>query len=201
VNRLLNRMRAHFASGRVVLFLDVGADVGTYSVTVGNMLRGAGDLAVLAFEPSASSHRLLQQNVTANHLDGVVSIRKLALGDGSITAATLRFDPTEPGGTALESADGDGEQVRVSTIDAELADAPTPDVLVLKLDVEGSETAVLHGAATTLAAANEVLLLVEDFVDDRIVAELERSGWSFAEKLTPYNSFWRRGSALVLEPG
>ena len=61
---------------------------------------------------------------------------------------------------------------------------------MLKLDVEGSEIPVLDGARATLAAAEEVLLLVEDFIDDSVVDYLKESGWSFDDKLTPYNSFW-----------
>lgn len=193
LDHLLSRLRERLSAGRSVMFLDVGADVGTYAVSVVNSLRELGDIRAVAFEPSRSSCEFLRWNLCDNGLETLVTPRQLALGDGSITSAFLRFNPREPGGSALNPFPQQGtepEEVLVSTIDAELAAPAAPDVLALKLDVEGAEIAVLDGAKATLAAAREVLLLVEDFVDDSIVGYLEKSGWSFEIKLTPYNSFW-----------
>lgn len=193
LDHLLSRLRERISAGRSVLFLDVGADVGTYAVTVVNSLRGLGDIRAVAFEPSRSSCELLRRNLRDNDLDTLVTSRQLALGDGSTTTEFLRFNPRQPGGSGLHSTivqETELERVRISTIDAELADLPVPDVLVFKVDVEGSEITVLDGARATLASAHEVLLLVEDFVDGGVVDYLQESGWSFDDKLTPYNSFW-----------
>lgn len=195
INSLLGRLRAYLHDGRRVLFCDIGADVGTYSITVATMLRTDGDIRAVAFEPSRSSYDLLGRNVKTNSVDDVVSVRQVALGDGSTESALLRFDPEEPGGSGLSRSGRDDvgvELVRMSTVDAELAAEESLDVLVMKIDVEGGERAVLNGAHGALARASEVLLLVEDFVDTSIVEELQRSGWSFDAKLTPYNSFWTR---------
>jgi len=192
LDHLLARLLEFLSAGRSVQFLDVGADVGTYAISVINHLQGHGDIRAVAFEPSRSSCELLRKNLRDNDLETLVAVRQLALGDGSVRSALLRFDLREPGGSGLTPVWVQGtefEQVQVSTIDAELASS-VPDVLVLKLDVEGSEIPVLDGARTTLAAAEEVLLLVEDFIDDSVVDYLKDSGWSFDDKLTPYNSFW-----------
>ena len=191
---LLTSVGASLAAGRSVLFLDVGADIGTYAVSVGNRLRGLGPVRTLAFEPSKSSFGLLCENVAANQLDDITETRNVGLGDGSSTVATLRFDSHEPGGSGLNYSDGYGEGsevVQLSTIDAEVDPSALADVVVLKLDVEGHEIPVLQGASAVLAAADEVLLLVEDFCDAKIIGYLESSGWSFVDKLTPYNSFWK----------
>lgn len=194
VDRLLDELGRLDAAGRDVVLVDVGADIGTFSVTVGNRFPGA---RVLAFEPSSSSVALLARNVEANAL--AVDVRPCALGDGSVTSAVLTFDVDEPGCSGLDPAalrvredHVVREEVPVSTLDAELADLPVLDALVLKLDVEGAEVAVLDGAAASLARARETLLLVEDFVDPRIAARLRADGWTFVAKLTPYNSFWRK---------
>jgi FkbM family methyltransferase len=198
LDELLARVGAYLREGRRVLFLDVGADVGTYTVSVANRLRHLGELRVLAFEPASSSFEYLRTNVALNRLDDIVTVRRTALGDGSVTSATLQFDPAEPGGSGLNEELVEGsvrEEVPVSTVDAEVERAaggdPAP-VVVVKLDVEGSETAVLEGAAATVAAADDVLLLVEDFVEPRIVDHLEGDGWTLVDKRTPYNSFWTR---------
>jgi hypothetical protein len=189
LDHLLSRLRELLAAGRSVLFLDRRC--------------GCRDLCRLGPPQPAGARRdpchrfrtvpiflRVSPTESARQRSGtLVTSRQLALGDGSITSALLRVDPREPGGSVLTSAPQWGtesEQVRVSTIDVELAALPVPDVLVLKLDVEGAEITVLEGAKATLA----VLLLVEDFVDDSIVGYLEKSGWSFETKLTPYNSFW-----------
>jgi FkbM family methyltransferase len=193
LNHLLTLLRGYMTAGHEVLFIDIGADVGTYAISIANHLRNLGNIKVLAFEPSRSSYDLLRRNVTENNLNGVVETRQLGLGDGSITAATLRFDPREPGGSGLNASPAPGEfseKIEMSSLDAQVNIETLDCVVALKLDVEGSEISVLDGAIATLAAAQVVLLLVEDFVDARIVTYLENNGWSFQEKLTPYNSFW-----------
>ncbi len=192
LNHLLALLEAHLVAGRSVLFLDIGADIGTYSVTIGNRLRELGDLRVLAFEPSRSSYALLQRNLEDNGLTGVVESRRLALGDGSATSATLRFDPLVPGGSVLGGVPAEGtvhEEVALSSVDAELENESF-DVLAIKMDVEGYEVPILSGATTALGSAPETLLIVEDFIDVRVADYLQGTGWRFTAKLTPYNSFW-----------
>jgi FkbM family methyltransferase len=203
---LLARLREHLAAGQAVLFVDVGADVGTYAVSVGNCLRSLGDIRILAFEPSEASCDLLRINVKNNELADIVEPRQIGLGDGSAASAELVFDAREPGCSGLNASIVHGEMaetVKMSTLDAELGQHAPARVIALKLDVEGSEIAVLKGAAATLAAAEEVALLVEDFVDASVVSYLERTGWSFQEKVTPYNSFWilRKGNPARASAG
>lgn len=200
VDMLLDELDRAVATGRDILFVDVGADIGTYSVTVGNHVRSAARaVRILAFEPSSSSVALLRRNIDANDLAAAAGVREVALGDGSCTTATLTFDRDEPGCSGLDTSAlrvREGrvllEQVAVSTLDHELADIPELDLLVLKLDVEGFERAVLDGGRASVARAAETLLLVEDFVDRRIVDHLYADGWTVVRKVTPYNSFWRR---------
>jgi FkbM family methyltransferase len=193
LNQFLAMLKKRLSAGRTVLFIDVGADVGTYAISIANRLHHLGEIRVLAFEPSSSSYELLLKNVVDNNLTGIVEARQIALGDGSTGIATLRFDPREPGGSELNAPVRRGElseEVTMSTIDAQVNTVALADVVALKLDVEGSEASVLKGATATLAAAQEVLLLAEDFIDPTVVSYLEKAGWSFQGKLTPYNSFW-----------
>lgn len=195
LDHLLLLLRNRLSAGRKVLFLDVGADVGTYSVSVANRLRHLPGLSVMAFEPARSSYDLLCENLAANGLSGTVNSRQLGLGDGSVESATLQCDPREPGTRSMNPSfvrrSELTEKVTISTIDKQVGMVDLPDVVVLKIDVEGSEISVLEGARATLAAVDEALLLVEDFVDQKIIAYLQANGWSFQGKLTPYNSFWR----------
>jgi len=197
LNLLLALLKEPLKAGRSVLFLDIGADLGTYSVAVAKRLHELGDIRVLAFEPSQSSFALLRRNLEDNGLTEVVQQRQLALGDGLESSTTLRFDFANPCHSLLDAAPREGtvsERVTLSTIDQEVAGEVDFDVLAIKMDVEGSEVPVLMGAAKTLGSAREVLLLVEDFMDARVVDYLESTGWKFTRKLTPYNSFWSLSS-------
>ena len=198
LNHLIDLLNQRLSAGRTVLFLDVGADVGTYAISVANRLRNLGQISVLAFEPARSSYELLSENVSVNGLNEIVEPRQLCLGDGSIDSATLMSNPLEPGGRSLNASlvwhPEITEKVAMSTIDKQVNVEMLADVVALKLDVEGSETAVLNGATATLASAKEVLLVVEDFIDTSIISYLQENGWSFLEKLTPYNSFWSYSS-------
>jgi FkbM family methyltransferase len=198
LNLLLTLLEEPLQAGRSVLFLDVGADLGTYSVAVANRLHEVGDIRVLAFEPCESSSALLRRNLEENDLTELVEQRQLALGDGSGSSAVLRFDSANAAHSLLvaESEEGAfGEQVIMSTIDEELSDEVNFDLLAIKMDVEGSEVAVLMGAAKTFSSAREVLLMVEDFMDESVVDYLESTGWRFMKKVTPYNSFWSLGGS------
>ena len=192
LNHFLALLEEPLIAGRSVLFLDIGAALGTYSVAVGNRLNGLGDIRVLAFEPSRSSFALLKRNLEDNGLAGVVEARQLALGDGSASSATLRFDPVIPGGSLLGGVPSAGtvyEEVALSSIDAEIENEVF-DVLAIKMDVEGSEVPVLLGATKALGSSPEALLIVEDFIDTGVVDYLQDTGWQFNTKLSPYNSFW-----------
>jgi FkbM family methyltransferase len=203
VDLLLTLLETPLRAGHSVLFLDIGADLGTYSIAVANRLQDLGDIRVLAFEPCESSSELLRRNLEDNELTDVVQQRQMALGDGSGSSAVLRFDSANAAHSLLVAASegGDsGERVTMSTIDEEIAAEVGFDVLAIKMDVEGSEVAVLMGAIKTLCSAREVLLMVEDFIDDKIVHYLEATGWKFMKKVTPYNSFWSLGTEVLDVP-
>lgn len=191
VDRLLVELDAYRRADRSVLFLDVGADLGTYSVTVARAMPGA---EVVAFEPAAGSRALLERNLALNAVQDRVTVVPAACGEQAGGHVTLTFNADEPGSSGIRETLVAGtrqEEVALTSIDATLAGRPL-DVLVIKADVEGFEVPALRGAESAVARARETLLLVEDFVDDAVVEHLRRTGWTFVDKLTPYNSFWRR---------
>lgn len=203
INHFLALIEKSLIAGRSVLFLDIGANIGTYSVAIGNRLNKHGDIRVLAFEPSRSNFALLKRNLEDNGLTGIVEARQVALGDGSASSATLRFDPLIPGGSLLGGVASEGtvyEEVALSSLDAEIANEVF-DLLAIKMDVEGSEVPVLLGATEALRSAPEALLIVEDFIDTGVVDYLQNTGWQFNTKITPYNSFWSRHRAEHLPEG
>ncbi|MBI4824720.1 MAG: hypothetical protein HY805_10930 [Nitrospirae bacterium] len=68
IDYLLELLSGLAGDGKRILFLDIGADLGTFAVTVGNAFKGYEGLHVLAFEPAAQSYALLKDNIALNKL-------------------------------------------------------------------------------------------------------------------------------------
>jgi FkbM family methyltransferase len=191
LDRLLALLARLLDGGKKVLFLDVGADLGTYTVSVGNRFRESLNLRILAFEPVPESHRLLVQNIALNGLTGMAHAHQAALWSREGREIEFHYNPRSPGSSGPRLEADVKFAVLTRTMDAlALEGAVAADALVMKLDVEGAETEVLEGARDILALGKEVHLLVEDFINPAVVEHLERIGARLVTKLTPYNSFW-----------
>jgi FkbM family methyltransferase len=128
--------------------LDVGANVGAYSLLLGQWVGPSG--AVAAFEPAPDVHDGLRRHIHLNALDAIVTPVRAAVGAEAGTAHLVVAKT--PGESRLAtSADGDATTVAVpvTTIDEFCAQAHlTPDFI--KIDVEGAELDVLRGARETI---------------------------------------------------
>ena len=135
------------------LFIDIGANVGAYTVLAG----GVAGAKTIAFEPSPSTFAYLQQNLKLNSLEGKASALNVALGSEEGVLQMTEGLGTENYICPSEDSRAKTE-VNVITLDKALeASQPT----FLKVDVEGFETRVLAGAASTLAKPGLQGLIVE----------------------------------------
>jgi FkbM family methyltransferase len=139
--------------------LDIGANVGAYSLLFGQWVGPAG--RVFAFEPATEAFAALSRHVHMNRLDGVVSPQRLAISDRT---ATLEFSADSSQGTnrlLSEQEAGGGPapiKVQAQTIDEFCAQHNLrPDFI--KIDVEGFELAALRGGRQTLRACRDQLAL------------------------------------------
>lgn len=122
------------------LFLDVGANIGAYTV-LATAVAGAD---AIAFEPAVESRVWLERNVTLNGMDRKVSVRREAVG---ANAGEVRFSKGRDTTNAVLKADEPGDMVPLTTLDeACFARAPT----LIKIDVEGFETEVIKGSRAVL---------------------------------------------------
>ncbi len=149
------------------LFIDVGANIGVFSVLAGSAIGSR----VLAFEPTPLTHRLLLDNIRLNAMESRVQAVQCAVGarEGMVTFTTGHGEMNH---VAVEVDRNDSTtEVRVVTLDSMTADAQP---VVLKIDVEGYETEVLAGGAACLS--KESLLAV--------ILELNKSGRRYGHEDT-----------------
>ncbi|MBL4687128.1 MAG: FkbM family methyltransferase [Nannocystaceae bacterium] len=138
-------------------FLDVGANLGYYTVLAAKKVGPTG--RVFAFEPDPESFALLQRNVKRNGLHNVVLENKAAGAElGTLRlflSSANRGDHRvyDPGGgrTSIE--------VEVIVLDDYFAKAGGP-VHVAKIDTRGAECAIVDGMNTMLAEHQELALAV-----------------------------------------
>jgi len=147
--------RAAAAPGATVL--DVGANVGQYSMLFGQWVGEAG--AVFAFEPAPANFEGLVQHIAMNRLESIVTPVKCAVG-AQVTTAPLVIAGT--GGESRLATDQDTEaatvSVPVTTIDTFCGERRLTPGLI-KVDVEGFELAVLRGARDTIRRGGSALAL------------------------------------------
>lgn len=183
-------------SDRNVLFLDIGADFGSYSVAVANYFREYKNLHIHAFEPASASYALLQENIKINRAGRKITTHNVALYKLDNATLTFVYAAATPGSSGIAGHSGDEtsevQEVKAMTLNTVLGDGIKKyDSFVLKIDVEGAEADVLKGASKLLSSGKEIYLLVEDFVDPAIMTYLLKHKAKPIKKLTPYNSWWR----------
>lgn len=130
------------------LVLDVGANKGQFAAAA---LHRWPMCQVVSFEPIAS----LAEQVQAIRSDGRLTVHKMALGREAGTVE-LRVHAYSPSSSALRALDASSEvateTVPLGTLTEMVADrVGAAERVLLKLDVQGLELAVLEGAAGVLS--------------------------------------------------
>ncbi len=144
-------VRHHLRAGD--LFVDVGANVGLYSVWATE----TDGVDVLAFEPSTATHARALENVELNGLAGRVEVRRQAVGAERVEVKlTTGLDAVN---RVVAGGAGAGDHIEVvdqTTLDHAL-DGRAP--ALMKIDVEGAELDVLRGARHAIASHRPALLV------------------------------------------
>ncbi len=143
-------LKANLKSGDV--FIDVGANIGLYSLISADLVGGNGK--VFSFEPSPINASLFRQNVCLNHLDRTISIQEVALtdtADGETVAFYLPKRGSVSGESSLVEKGNDLDVVRVprGTMDSFCFEHNLiPDLI--KIDTEGAELPIVKGSLDTI---------------------------------------------------
>jgi FkbM family methyltransferase len=137
----LEFLRAHIPAGG--LFVDIGANVGTYAMVLARHV-GAGG-TVIAIEPHPVTHARLAFNRAASGFTWVALVAAAAgPSDGELMIET---DGDNLGASHIVSGERQGNAIKVPSLRLEriLGDAGVSHVDALKIDVEGYEDRVLTG--------------------------------------------------------
>jgi FkbM family methyltransferase len=137
----LDFLRAHTPQGGV--FVDVGANVGTYAMVLARHVGTGGK--VIAIEPHPVTHARLAFNRAASGFSQVVLVAAAAgPSDGELLIET---DGDNLGASHIVSGERAGNAIRVPSLRLQriLDDSGVSRVDALKIDVEGFEDRVLTG--------------------------------------------------------
>ena len=160
------------------LFIDVGANVGFYSLVLSVSQPG---LRVIAFEPNPKNFKLLEANARLNHCSHLACLA-MAVSDMSGTAV-LYLSPSDMSASLeseFDSATGATLKVTTTSLDAYLARSPMPARMVIKVDVEGHEAAFFKGAERTIALSKpEIITEVTLHQEELPISFLKQQGYRF----------------------
>jgi FkbM family methyltransferase len=167
---------------------DIGANVGAYTLVAALSPRSRA--TVFAFEPMAVNYAALTENVILNGAADRVTPLPVALAE-STRLETLHLRILDAGGarhilgTDDPAADAMYPQPALTFSLDELAEhMRLPSPAHIKIDVDGSEVAVLRGAARTLAdpTLRSVLCELDHDAADTIVELLTGAGFELRER-------------------
>ncbi|HEY4473330.1 MAG TPA: FkbM family methyltransferase [Stellaceae bacterium] len=142
------------------VFLDIGANVGFYTLQVGRRVFPNGK--IYSFEPNPQLHELLSRNVYVNGFADIVECFRLGLSDRDCTA-TFQYPRGHLGGGHIG---GPGLVSGHTAVEAEIR--RLDDLLgaefrcdLVKIDVEGHEINVLNGMKRIVENSPEIKILFE----------------------------------------
>lgn len=154
-------------------FLDVGANIGSYTLPMASCLQDRGK--VIAFEAMPVIQQHLENGIISNGFNNV-NFHPIALGEQPGTVK-MQLDPTNKGQSMVvgyDKDDGPAQRrrekgliptemdLKVTDIDTiAQSDPELKNVLVAKVDIEGSEGRFLKGAKKLFAESPPCYLMIE----------------------------------------
>jgi len=140
--------------------IDLGGHIGAFAVLAVHL---RSDITVYTYEPSSQNVRLLGENVMLNAAQARVVIRRAAASDRdgsvrlSLRGATDAFhvlpDAVQPAGDEHAF-----EDVNAQSLSSILRDIGAARIDLLKMDIEGSEYAVLESSPEAIAKCDTVMM-------------------------------------------
>ena len=163
-------------------FVDVGANVGCYSIPASRIVGDSGH--VIAVEPVPTTAGVLMDNCKLNDAKNVTVINKACWNcKDEITI----WVPNRYYGLASSTKHRTGEPFIVPTAQLDDICKGYSSIKVLKIDVEGSEMEVLRGASKTLSRTDYVVIETSEEPSE-VLSILEEA--SFSVRKMRFTTYW-----------
>jgi FkbM family methyltransferase len=173
------------------VILDVGAYIGTHSVSFAKLVQPCG--FVFSFEPQRIAFEFLSANIILNNLTNIFPMHA-AVSDTNGEIMVPVINPASQSNTAAFKISGHtmGDAVKQVTIDS----LGFGSCHMIKIDVEGMESNVIAGAQNTIRQFRPVLFLENNGFGNspeliRQIFDLNYKAWWFfsppVEPNTPFN--------------
>jgi FkbM family methyltransferase len=158
---MISRLRTCLTPGCVVL--DVGANVGFYSIALGKAVKALKG-TLYAFEPVASNLKRIEQAVVLNGLERTVQPFNIALGDrNGVIKMFMEQDNRASTGNAIIITDHIADQLsqnvtaRITKLDTFAEEQNIRSCHLIKIDVEGAEVMFLRGGIEFLSLHRPII--------------------------------------------
>jgi len=141
------------------VFVDVGANVGYFSLLAAHSVGNLGK--VLAIEPNPTVANQLRANVERSKLSNVI-VEQAACSDSHATETLYIPDNNSLGKASLSKVNAGGiasVEVSSTTLDELISNHSLQNVTLVKIDVEGAELMVLRGMTETIKRLRPLIAL------------------------------------------
>lgn len=165
---LAEELRRLKATNEDVTVLEVGANIGYFTLLAGEILGAQADIH--AFEPSARNLDLLRKNIELNGFSDRITVIHAAVGSESgeallelATRANQHFVVSE--GVSAGTRESSGVRVPIAQVTLAgylCANGLTPaDIDLIRMDVQGAEYEVFQGAQPLLEDDHDLTIFLE----------------------------------------
>jgi FkbM family methyltransferase len=199
LDRLVALARDASASGKPLIFCDIGSHGGLYAMVMHNTGLFS---RIVAFEPDPVNVVQLRANLFINGLLDQIEVVEVAASDRSGDIDFFVAIDSNRGGSRMGEA-GEAPLSRKVTVKA----MPSDDVIqasgmtaIIKIDVETYEMQVLAGLERTLAE-NDCILQIEIFADnvETVARHMASLGYERFETIT-HDHYFRRSTTAPAAP-
>ena len=145
------------------VFVDVGANIGYFTVLAGSRIRDGGKGRVIAIEPNPACLPLLERNLVINWSMCPIVVHKVAAG-AAPGEAWLASPVSRAANAHISAADDNNDAEQRSSVRVETLDSLVPEGLavdILKIDVEGHEISVFRGAERVISQSPNIKIVME----------------------------------------
>lgn len=172
---ILNSLNPHF--------LDIGANIGSYSVCVMDICS-----KIDAFEPHPFTVRRTIENFKLNGFDAS-HVRQVALSNKSGVTHFSDYGASSPKNRIIDAG---GIEVRMTTLDEISKSLEKDDEYILKVDVEGFELQLFEGALSFFRDFKIKGILFESFDPKHVFELLGKCGFIQITEISEHNYLARR---------